>query len=299
MGDLETIIFDFDGTLADSLPLIVGITRKLAKQGLNIDINETDIEYFRGMHVREIIQCIFSGKMPSEEIKQTHIGDALNYLKGNWRACWSFPGLLKQGLDDFFEQRKSIKLHEEEYEEIRDGKPTIVHEKIVDEVNKLSTGQNPSHKKYEILILSSNRPDSIYPIIHEQGLLCANVYHSIRLFGKDHELKRIMMEHGWRKKKLLALSNGHSQNMHVSGIYSYDTSKILYVGDEMRDVYACQKLGVHMLGVTWGFNNETALKRAGLQEDHLVHNPSELLDKVEYVRQIIRTASNSQSGYVC
>jgi len=282
MGDLETIIFDFDGTLGDTLPVIVEIARDKARKGLGIEINQKDIEYFRGMHVREIIKCIFSGKMPSEEIKQTHIGEAVNYIKGSWKSWWMLPEMLKEGLEDFYKQRKSIKLYDN----------------IADEVNKLSMGQNPANKRYEILVLSSNRPDSIYPTIHEQGMHCANVYHSIRLFGKHHELKKIMRERGWRRRKILSLSDKNSANTHLSGMWAYDTGRILYVGDEVRDVHACQKLGVHMLGVTWGLNNEEALLKAGLPRECLIHKPSELLGRVEYLNQIIKSASSRSFEYV-
>ena len=50
--------------------------------------------------------------------------------------------------------------------------------------------------------------------------------------------------------------------------------QFVYVGDEVRDVEACKKAGVKMIGVTWGFNTKEALKKAGA--DYLVDNRTEL-----------------------
>jgi phosphoglycolate phosphatase-like HAD superfamily hydrolase len=46
---------------------------------------------------------------------------------------------------------------------------------------------------------------------------------------------------------------------------SLQPADILYVGDEVRDVEACQKVGVKIIAVTWGLNSQEALEKAGAE----------------------------------
>ena len=54
-----------------------------------------------------------------------------------------------------------------------------------------------------------------------------------------------------------------------------DPAQLFYVGDEVRDVKACRKAGVPVVGVTWGFNSRDALEKSG--PSLVVDHPSELL----------------------
>ena len=49
----------------------------------------------------------------------------------------------------------------------------------------------------------------------------------------------------------------------------------MYVGDEARDMEAARRAGVHSVGVTWGFNNRSALEKANPEK--LVDKPKDLL----------------------
>ena len=54
----------------------------------------------------------------------------------------------------------------------------------------------------------------------------------------------------------------------------------VYVGDEVRDIVACRRIGMPIISVTWGFNSADFLASAG--PNHLAQSPEEL-------RQILET----------
>jgi phosphoglycolate phosphatase len=49
----------------------------------------------------------------------------------------------------------------------------------------------------------------------------------------------------------------------------------VYIGDEVRDIDACRKVGIKIIAVSWGFNSEAVLRRK--EPDYLVQAPIELL----------------------
>src|SRR5574344_536728 len=58
------------------------------------------------------------------------------------------------------------------------------------------------------------------------------VYSEKSLFGKEKGIKKLLKERKLKK------------------------DEIIYIGDEVRDWEACQKVGVKMIGVSWGFNDK-------------------------------------------
>ena len=56
---------------------------------------------------------------------------------------------------------------------------------------------------------------------------------------------------------------------------SLKPSEILYVGDELRDIEACRKIGVPVAWVSWGYDTEEALKNN--KPDHVIHEPADIL----------------------
>lgn len=57
--------------------------------------------------------------------------------------------------------------------------------------------------------------------------------------------------------------------------------EFIYVGDELRDIEACKKVGVPIIAVSWGFNDKKILKGA----DYLVDSPKEFLNLVLRLNQ--------------
>lgn len=58
MSPKPTLIFDFDGTLADTLPLLVRLTNRLAPEYGYRQVQEADIDTLRNLHAREVIRWL-------------------------------------------------------------------------------------------------------------------------------------------------------------------------------------------------------------------------------------------------
>ncbi len=93
---------------------------------------------------------------------------------------------------------------------------------------------------YRIGVVSSSRLDTIQALVKRHTLPVDFVYHG-KLFNKARSLQETL------KKEHL------------------DASDTLYVGDEVRDVEACQKAGLKIVAVTWGLNSKEALEKAGAE----------------------------------
>ncbi len=218
----KTLVFDFNGTLADDLRLVIEISKKVfEKRGYEIPSGD-EIEALRGE--------------PAKEVAKALLG----------RRRWLYRILLavSEGIPLYFKEKNNIKPF--------DG--------IIKAVNDLS-------KDYEIIILSSNSKNTIKYVLDKWGLNYDEIHHSWRwfglerLFGKDKTLQKISKERGWKNSP----------------------EKILYVADEARDADACRKAGVNILPVTWGYNKETALIRAGVNPEFLVHKPQDISNKIKSV----------------
>ncbi|MCD4779991.1 MAG: HAD-IA family hydrolase [Candidatus Omnitrophica bacterium] len=105
---------------------------------------------------------------------------------------------------------------------------------------------------YEIGIFSSNSKKNVMEFLNRHDLDIFNfIYTSAKIWKKNKGLKRFMKTN------------------------NYDASEILYVGDEIRDVQAAQKAGVHVAAVSWGFNSGSSLKK--YNPDYLLQTPHDLI----------------------
>lgn len=102
---------------------------------------------------------------------------------------------------------------------------------------------------YRIGIISSNASATVSDLVEKFDMKIDFIYQST-IFGKAQAIKKTL------KKENL------------------DIDAVIYIGDEVRDVEACQEVGVDMLAVTWGLNEKAALALAGAAT---VETPQELL----------------------
>lgn len=58
MSPKPTLIFDFDGTLADTLPHLLALSNRLAPEYGHRQVTKADIEALRGLHAREVIRWL-------------------------------------------------------------------------------------------------------------------------------------------------------------------------------------------------------------------------------------------------
>jgi len=105
---------------------------------------------------------------------------------------------------------------------------------------------------HRIGILTSNSETNVLAFIARHRLPYFHfVRTSSKLFGKGRAMRRILKAEG------------------------LPPERVLYVGDETRDIEAAKEAGLRMAAVGWGYNALTAL--SALDPDHLLEHPGELL----------------------
>lgn len=184
------MLFDFDGTLADSIDMVLSVINYYADKlhYRKIDIN--DIERLR------------------------RLGYKLA-LKEHGISWYKLPILVRL-------VRRDIKLR------VSEIKP---YEGITELLHSLN------NQGYLIGVVTSNtiavvsefRARTSLPEIHIIGT-------SPAVFRKDRVLRKVIRS------------------------YDLDPEKVIYVGDEPRDIKAARKAGLRSIGVTWGLSDAGALK---------------------------------------
>ncbi len=203
-----TIVFDFDGTLANTYGIVLSLyNAEAANYGLRT-ISAEDWEAIRRMRFSEMLK--FAGIKPHQVPKYLTIGKQI--LKGHIEQIELFDG-------------------------------------VVDMIKRLKTAG------HDLFVLSSNAEDTIQAVLERYGLSELSVMKSSKLFGKATSLKRLV-----RVNKL-------------------QPDQVWMVGDEVRDVVAAKKAGIHAMAVTWGFHLKEMLAPA--KPDAYAETPEQLTDFFE------------------
>ena len=199
-----TIIFDFDGTLGNSMDLIFKIYNLLSAKHNLRKISIAQIEKFRNKTPKEILKFL-----------------SIPFFK--------MPFLFWEGRGMFHERLAEVELFPG----------------ILSVLKKLSV-------RYTLGILTSNSKKNIEGFLNQNNLKQFAFIHSeFNIFGKDKALKKIM----------------NSRNL--------NKEEVLYVGDEVRDIESCKKIGVDIVYVSWGLNAKEVLSR--YNPEYLISKPEELL----------------------
>ena len=207
----KNIIFDFDGTIADTIPLMRTIAQHIADEGsYGLTITEDDWEWVRNHTLMELPKKfgVPLYKVPGLIIKGRETMKKLGYSVA---PCKGVPHMLRA-------------------------------------LKKAG---------FKCAILSSTSKDTIQEFLIQHTLvdIFDFVHSELNLFGKDVALKGLMSQHNILK------------------------DEVTYVGDELRDLEACQKIDVDCISVTWGLNSKEAHKAHGAQ--YIVESPEELLSLVK------------------
>lgn len=190
---MKTIIFDFDGTLADSIEVMLQIYNDLAKTRGMRPVSETDWQELRK-------------------------GTIASGLKWTGAKPYQLPGLLAQGL----------KLVEARTTEIK------LFPNIIPVVKQLA------EDGCQLFVLSTNSQPLIQEVLNKHGIGgYLNVLKSSRVFGKATAIKKLLRA------------------------YKLEPANVWMVGDEVRDMVAAKKAGVHAVGVNWGFQPGETLLAVG------------------------------------
>ncbi len=209
MKKIKYVIFDFDGTIADTLPFSFQKFLEIAKLLKIDDLSDKEI------------------------IKEIRSKSYQELLKGSFKRAW-----LKLPYVVNMIKNMQVEL-EKEMENI----------KFFSGVKKLLF--NLKKAEYKLAIISSNRIENINVFIKHNNINIFDFVHGkTDLFGKAGYLEKFFKD------------------------FKLDKSKVIYIGDEIRDVEACKKVGIKMIGVSWGLHTVEALKKNGV--DYIARKPEEI-----------------------
>ena len=202
---IKEIIFDFDGTVADSFGAMMEIFEEHKKEFGFENFGEKELKIYRELGVAELI-------------KKRNI------------SVWKILKILRVGKRLMNQKIKSVK----------------PFEGIKEELIKLK------EKGLLLGIISTNSEENIKEFLKKNEIeMFDYVVGKGSLFGKTKVIRNIL-----KKRKL-------------------NKDQVLYVGDEVRDIEACKKIGVKVAVVTWGFSDEKLLAKN--KPDFLIKKPKEFL----------------------
>ena len=202
----KVIIFDFDGTLADTIDILLSITNRLSAE--------------------------FGFKSATkEELAQLSNLNSWQILQYSGISIFKFPLLIRRLKAELHSEVPHIQLF-----------PGI--KEVLLELKKCG---------FQLGIITSNSRENVLGALERNGLQDTFTFiYSGSTFGKHKVIN-----------KWLRIENIH-------------TEKVVYVGDEIRDIDAAKKTGIKVIAVGWGFNSPQAL--AAQNPNFLIERPQELIE---------------------
>jgi phosphoglycolate phosphatase len=199
------LIFDFDGTIADSFHFILKLSNELATEFHFRQIRNEDVERMKEMTMWEVIDFL---KVPILRI----------------------PAILGKARKQLFNDISNIE-------------PVTGLEEMIREFRV---------RGYFMGILTSNSAENVEKFLRVHHLdMFDFIKASPHAWGKEHCLKDLI------------------KSLHLQ------QDRIIYVGDEVRDLEAARKAGVKSAAVTWGYNGTNVLK--AYKPNFIVHSPKDLV----------------------
>ncbi|MCM3388835.1 HAD-IA family hydrolase [Ureibacillus chungkukjangi] len=217
---MRYIIFDFDGTLADSSTVFMDAWNTYAETFKYYPVKSEDIIATRNLNLHQRAK-LFNFPMHKLPIILPKI---YSYFKNHILEVKVFEGI-KEMLDIL------------------------------------------SQNGYKIIILSSNAQENIEMLLKQEQIhTVSQVLTSSKLFGKDAVLKKFINKH-----QLIP-------------------ENVLYVGDEVRDIIACNKVGLPFMWVSWGLDGLDLVEKE--KPKYVVHTPQGIISTL--LPQLI--SSNPSNG---
>lgn len=204
---MKSVIFDFDGTIADTLPIAIECAETVLG---DLGLNEEKINRYKNMTVKQLIKEL---NVPYHRIPK-YVVLARSYIKQNISKVQVFPGL-------------------------------------ADVIKKL---HDSGHHLY---IVSSNSVENINALLinNELNQYFESIVGGVGVFGKTIALKSVIKK------------------------YKIDRNSCIYIGDEVRDIKASNKVGLPVISVTWGFNGEKIL--SSYNPDFIAKRPTDMVNIIQ------------------
>lgn len=152
-----------------------------------------------------------------------------------------------------FDKIRALGIHVVDFPKIMKDTQKVVrefleHTELMPEMKELLLAIK---QKYRLAVISSNTKKNIKTVFELHQLdVFDKIYGKAGLFTKDEQIQRILRKYRLKKEE------------------------VLYVGDEVRDITACQTIGVQIASVTWGFDDERMLSEK--QPTYLIHTVADL-----------------------
>lgn len=204
---MKSVIFDFDGTIADTLPIAIECAESVLG---DLGLTDEKINEYKNMTVRQLINEL---DVPYHRIPK-YVVIARSFIKQNIPKITVF-----QGLTEVIKQ-----LHD---------------------------------SGYRLYIVSSNSVENINTILsnNELNQYFESIVGGVGVFGKTIALKSTIKK------------------------YKIDKKTCIYIGDEVRDIKASNKVGLSIISVTWGFNGEQIL--SSNKPDFIAKEPADIVRIIE------------------
>lgn len=205
----KSVIFDFDGTIADSFSRSIEIGNQLAETYGIEPVTPAQLDRWQHMNSKEILSEL--------DLPLLKLPLMLHHFKQAIQAeVVNFPFILGM-------RETILALWDQDY---------------------------------ALGVVTSNSAANVRQFLKHQGM--SHLFDFIEscpyYTGKQTTLRRIARKH------------------------QLDLDKMLYVGDETRDIDAAKKIRVKSVAVSWGFNSTQKLQSH--QPDYLIDRPRELLNIV-------------------
>lgn len=199
------LIFDFDGTIADTYSLVIEISNILSDEFKYKKIKPKEVQALKNKSTQQIIRHL---KVP----------------------IFKIPSILAKAKKTFYENIDHVR----PFEDMKEVLSTLHAQGI------------------KMAVLSSNSLQNIkhFLLVHELNFF-EIVHTTPKIWSKNTSLKKLIESHNLSYKN------------------------IIYVGDEIRDIEAAQKMGIKIAVVTWGYNTVDVLKK--YKPDYILNEPADLL----------------------
>lgn len=200
----ETLLFDFDGTLADTFAAGLEILNLLSQEFGFRKVGANEAQRIREMSVTQVLDFLGVRKIQLPRIARRGSEE----LRRRIHEIQPFPGMVE-------------------------------------------TMETLHRRGYRLAIVTSNTEDNVLAFLKNHGLeIFENIRCSSKLLGKARVIRSVLRQMGSAR------------------------SRVLFIGDEIRDVDACRRAGVRIAAVGWGYSGLSAL--TALNPDVLLDAPDQL-----------------------